>query len=212
MQTAELERRLLTVERRLGNEPADNPNAQGERGPDGSLAGPESSLLVEGNREGMQATQFSDEPDLDTDIASFDAEVSDPAPVWVPHTLAELLSEAVALELTEVWFRKYHRWFPILHQPSFLALLQSVGGSNITGGYGLLLQAMAAITIQHWETLRLDREECRLWQERLTESVINKALECASLQALQALLVVSVLYYGNGRFLQAANLVALCRR
>ena len=117
----------------------------------------------------------------------------------------------VVSELCNIWFQKYHRWFPILHQPSFSHVL-GTSGNTTDADYGLALQAIVAITLQHSQLLPTDVTQRRTWQEQLGASIVIECVKTASLQAVQALLILSVLQYGEGRSMQSWNLLAVARR
>ena len=123
----------------------------------------------------------------------------------------EPLSYLVVLELCKVWFHKYHRFFPILHQPSINQLLQKTNG-YATSAHGLVIQAVAAITLQQSELLSGDKVQRRQWQEQLGANVLIECIKTPSLQAIQALLILSILQYGEGKSMQSWNYLAVARR
>lgn len=126
------------------------------------------------------------------------------------HNLDPLSHQAVT-ELCRVWFEKYHRFFPILHQPSFTQLLTQT--DNVASSrYGLVAQAIIAVTLQHSSLLVEDAIQRQQWQEQLCTAVVVDCIRTSSLQSIQALLVLSSLQYGEGKFMQSWNFLAMARR
>ena len=123
----------------------------------------------------------------------------------------EPLSYPVVLELCKVWFRKYHRFFPVLHQPSVNQLLRTTN-DYATSTRGLVMQAIVTITLQHSELLRGETLQRRQWQEQLGATLVIECIKTPSLQSVQALLILSILQYGEGRSMQSWNFLAMARR
>lgn len=121
------------------------------------------------------------------------------------------LSFPVLSELCSIWFKKYHPWFPILHQPSLTASLQNLEGSEALRQY-LAVKAICAVTLTHYESPLVGADERRQWSDSLRESVCCQAMQQTCLQSVQALLIISNLDYGEGRFEQFWNIIALCKR
>ena len=125
----------------------------------------------------------------------------------------EYLSPSLLAELLDTWFLDYYRWIPILHKPSLLDTLHTRyhTGSPLY----IVLKAIIAVTVTDAQKTRLRRlsEEDR---QRLALSfrcqVVMEAMGSLSLQSLQALLVITILDYGAGKFSDFWNLVALCKR
>ncbi|KAK4553518.1 hypothetical protein LTR86_009314 [Recurvomyces mirabilis] len=123
----------------------------------------------------------------------------------------DLLHRSIALECCEIWFQKYHRWFPILHQPSFMAANENLGDRSVGDVHGPVVQAIVAVVLMHLDRPGLDtdrKEALLLW---LSNDVVMHALENATLAAIQALLVLSILHYGRAEMRRASNVLALCR-
>ena len=120
-------------------------------------------------------------------------------------------SYPVLSELCSIWFNQYHPWFPILHQPSLTASLQHLDGSGTLRPY-LTVKAICAVTLIHYESHLVSTEERKHWSDSLRDSVCTQALNQVSLHSVQALLIISNLEYGEGRFEQFWNLIALCKR
>ncbi|CAI7612761.1 unnamed protein product [Penicillium pancosmium] len=121
------------------------------------------------------------------------------------------LSYPVLSELCSIWFKKYHPWFPILHQPSLTTSLQHLESLESSSQY-LVVKAICAVTLVHYESPLVSIDERKQWSNNLCDAICCQALKQVSLQCLQALLILSNLDYGEGRFEQFWNLIALCKR
>lgn len=121
------------------------------------------------------------------------------------------LSDVVVSELCSVWFQSYHRWFPILHEPTFTQILQDAPRLSQCSRR-LVVHAIVAVTIPHSQHLPQDTKLRKLWQESLEANVVTNSMNAATLESLQALLILSVLSCGDGRIAQASNVFAMCRR
>lgn len=125
----------------------------------------------------------------------------------------ETLSPPVLAELLDTWFSDYYRWIPILHKPSLLETLHTryLKDSPLY----IVLKAITAVTVTDTQKTRLSQlsDEDR---QRLALSfrcqVVMESMGSLSLQSLQALLVITILDYGAGKFSDFWNLVALCKR
>lgn len=125
----------------------------------------------------------------------------------------ETLSPPILAELLDTWFSDYYRWIPILHKPSLLDTLHTpfLKESQLY----IVLKAITAVTVTDTQKTRLSRL-CDEDRQRLALSfrcqVVMEAMGSLSLQSLQALLVITILDYGAGKFSDFWNLVALCKR
>jgi hypothetical protein len=124
---------------------------------------------------------------------------------------ATLLSAPELARSCDLWFGEYHTWFPLMHQQTLTRCLEAF--TNLAGtGRPLVLQAITAATIEssnRSETVQADLRDLRI---KLKESTILAALNSPCLDAIQALLVLSMLQYGNGCLTEAGNLLAMCRK
>ena len=153
------------------------------------------------NVETASSTSFSRAQQRGAIVQSILDEASSPDP----------FSYAVTAELCCLWFQKYHRWFPILHQPSFLPLLETAT-SESDSDYKLVSQAIVAVTVQHSQLLPADRTGRKQWQYNLSNEVATACMNKPCLQAIQALLILSTWHYGEGRLMQSWSLLAISRR
>jgi hypothetical protein len=128
--------------------------------------------------------------------------------VWLvfPHQHSKVfLNDERVLE-------KYHSWFPILHQPSLLEVLQTSPFLPNTVQY-IVFRAIAAVTITHsYPSDSLTNNQRHTLSNELRGQVIMEAIGQLSLQSLQAILILSIREYGSGRLAEFWNLVALAKR
>jgi hypothetical protein len=122
------------------------------------------------------------------------------------------LSPAILDELCTAWFAKYHSWFPILHQPSLLEVLQTSPILSATVHY-IVFKAIAAVTIPHsHHSDSLTNDQRQTLSEDLRSQVVILAISQLSLQSLQAVLVLTIRDWGAGRLSEFWNLIALAKR
>ncbi|KAJ5613290.1 hypothetical protein N7510_006484 [Penicillium lagena] len=163
----------------------------------------------------LTQTIYSQENDLGRSTGPIFASSNRDSPADNPQSANtaqfDPLSYPVLSELCSIWFKKYHPWFPILHQPSLTASLQNLEGSKTLGHY-LVVKAICAVTLIHYESHLVGSHERQHWSGTLRDNVSSQALKSCSLQSVQALLILSNLEYGEGRFEQFWNLIALCKR
>jgi hypothetical protein len=124
---------------------------------------------------------------------------------------AHLLSAAELARGCELWFGEYNTWFPLMHQQTLTRCLE--GFTNLAGtGRPLVLQAITAATIESSSRSEMVQEDVKDLRIKLKESAILAALNSPCLDSIQALLVLSMLQYGNGCMTEAGNLLAMCRK
>lgn len=122
-------------------------------------------------------------------------------------------SRADFIELCNVWFDKFHRWFPILHQASLLQTLQDQSVSVNLSPYYQVLKAIAAVTLPHVGFVTtLSHDQRQILSAEYAQNIAIHAMEFLSLSSLQAVLIISVLEFGNGKLSKFWNLIALCKR
>lgn len=122
------------------------------------------------------------------------------------------LALPVIQELCATWFRRYHRFFPILHRATVMQTVHSPDAAE-RSTYLLVAKAIVAVSLQHSDILR----ECTMaqreqWQSQISSSILIECVDNQSVQSVQALLILSILHYGDGRFLRSWNLLAMARR
>jgi hypothetical protein len=129
-----------------------------------------------------------------------------------PPLLFDPFGPGVIDALCSDWFQKYHAWFPILHQPSLLDILQSSTGPSTTI-QSIVLRAIAAVVIPHCEqTSSLTREQRQKLSDDLRGQIVIEAISHLTLQSLQAVLILTIRDWGMGRLIEFWNLVALAKR
>lgn len=122
------------------------------------------------------------------------------------------LSPAILTEFCNVWFDKYHSWFPILHRPTALEHCRKVH-SEPSSKVPLILKSIAAVIIPSYcPSTNITPAQQREWSQALKDEVTLAAIRQLSLQSLQALLMVTIAEYGDGRLSEFWNLIALCKR
>lgn len=111
-----------------------------------------------------------------------------------------------------MWFRDYHPWFSILHQPSVLDVLQTnVPPSD--SHLNIVFKAIAAVTIAHSSfsgAPSLDERQ-RICKS-LRNEVVMEAMGTLSLKCLQSILIITLLDSAAGKLTDYWNLIALCKR
>lgn len=128
-----------------------------------------------------------------------------------PPAVFDPLSYTTMCDLCAIWFRDYHPWFPILHQPSLDEALTHPSQLQASEHY-LVIQAIVAVTLQHYQGLSVTPEQRRHSSGAIRDAVVIDAIKMTSLQSVQALLILSTLDYGEGRTSQCWNLLGLCKR
>nr|L7WMF9.1 RecName: Full=Notoamide biosynthesis cluster transcriptional coactivator notQ'; AltName: Full=Notoamide biosynthesis cluster protein Q' [Aspergillus versicolor]AGC83588.1 transcription factor [Aspergillus versicolor] len=101
---------------------------------------------------------------------------------------APVETTALTYELQLVWLQKYQPWFPIMHHTS----------------------AVKAVAI--WDSPGIPWERKQFLSERLRQEVIVNAMGSLHLRTVQALLTLSILFWGEGKWVQYSNLAAMCKR
>jgi len=126
----------------------------------------------------------------------------------------ETLGLPVLSELLDEWFTDYHRWIPILYKPPLMATLQNFHPLQESPIY-IVFKTITAVTLTDPYSTRLnqlsddDRQQLTL---SFRAQVVMQAIECLTLQSFQALLIITILDYGAGKFSGCWDLVAICKR
>lgn len=122
-------------------------------------------------------------------------------------------SRSAFVELCSAWFDKFHGWFPILHPPTIMQTLQDISISLELSPLYVVLKAIAAVTLPHVGFVTsLSHDQRRMISADYAQDIALHAMDSLSLPSLQAVLIVSVLEYGNGKLSKFWNLIALCKR
>ncbi|OJJ07648.1 hypothetical protein ASPVEDRAFT_76488 [Aspergillus versicolor CBS 583.65] len=118
---------------------------------------------------------------------------------------APMETTALTYELQLVWLEKYQPWFPIMHHTSV-----SDAFVEAENGPGLLQKAVKAVAI--WDSPGISWDRKQFLSERLRQEVIVNAMGSLHLRTVQALLTLSILFWGEGKWVQYSNLAAMCKR
>ena len=123
-------------------------------------------------------------------------------------SIETVLRESDLTRSCKLWFEAYHTWFPLLHQQTLTRCLD--GYTNIVDtGRPLVLQA---ITVAALGSTTRSHENYGVLGNELKNATVLAALNASSLDSIQALLVLSMLQYGNGCLTESGNLLAMCRK
>lgn len=102
------------------------------------------------------------------------------------------------------WFDKFHPCFPIVHEDSTRRALR-LNNSR----YYYILKAISAVVIYDDDhATPQDRQAAG----RMRDEVMHHGMTAASLQSIQALLILSNHYYTHGHLVQFWNVLAMCQR
>ena len=108
-------------------------------------------------------------------------------------------------ELQDLWLQRYHPWFPILHHTSMRAAF-----SGTVPDRSLVRKAITAVTI--WDIPGLSTDYKLAQSGSLSQEVVLKAMGSSNFDSLQGLLILAMLAWGEGKWSQCGNLIALCKR
>lgn len=123
-----------------------------------------------------------------------------------PHATSHLFPEAA--EIRSVWYRKYHPWFPILHETSF----ERASNAGQDSPQRLVYEAIVCILSCDARGLLQQREPPNEASRRMRDAVVQRAMQVNSLRSIQALLIVSIYYYTEANLTMFWNLLAVCKR
>ena len=200
--TEAVEQRLRRVEAHIGvggqsprgqvypSEPSSalaehSPTSVGDRGTDGSSEPQTTPSYIAQSDMGLQAT------------ASYAMSES-------ALERSEDLIEPLIRKSLETWFLKYHAFFPILHKASL-----ERDSSAVAPRYYHVCRSIAAVVTLHDGYASAGETQ---QAERFREEVMCYGMVTASLQSLQALLILSNHYYSQGSLTQFWNVLAMCKR
>lgn len=165
---------------------------------DPQLAGGRDSVAQSAPEHSMTALDFTSPSSL--------------PPMAGPGKIAihQFLTKSRLLKGFDIWFRDYHPWFPVIHQQTLNACLDTF--NDITHcPRPLLFRAIAVATIASAESCLEDLDQIDM-STQLKDAIILNALDTPCLDSVQALLILSMVRYGDGHDSEASNLLAMCRR
>ncbi|KAI9929456.1 hypothetical protein MW887_000928 [Aspergillus wentii] len=125
----------------------------------------------------------------------------------LPSTQPDMMVDAVYTmptgsdELQSVWLQKYHPWFPIMHHTSIVSAFSEPS---------LVQKAITAVII--WDIPGLPLEQRQSQSEKLRQEAILAAMPSLNLASIQALLILAILYWGEGSWTMYSNVIAMCKR
>lgn len=128
---------------------------------------------------------------------------TDPSPLVASPD--NILIEPLRYDLQMIWLQRYRPWFPILHHTSV-----SQAFSEASSTQCLLQKAIIAVTI--WDIPSISSEQKQLVSTNLRQEVILVAMESLTLRSVQSLLILSILFWGEGNWVKYSNLTAMCQR
>lgn len=101
----------------------------------------------------------------------------------------------------DVWMQKYQHWFPILHRTSV---------NNSFSRREGLHKAIMAITMWDMASMPLDWRQTR--SHTLCQEVILDAMTAVNLRSIQSLLILSIHFWGEGKWSEYSSTIAICKR
>jgi hypothetical protein len=116
-----------------------------------------------------------------------------------------LTNESLHYELQALWLQNYHPWFPILHHTTVKAAF-----SETRQDPSPVQKAIMAVTIR--DTRGISAEQNLSQSAKMAEEVTLEAISSLCLSSVQALLILSILAWGEGKWVQCSNLIAVCKR
>ncbi|KAJ5280287.1 hypothetical protein N7478_005659 [Penicillium angulare] len=124
---------------------------------------------------------------------------------YAPVTLGSPTEETLEYELQESWLRSYQSWFPVLHRTTVVNAF-----STTLPGQTLIQKAIMAVTI--WDMPGMLTEQKQTHSKKLHEEVILNAMASSKFSSLQALLILAMLTWGEGKWSECGHLIAICKR
>lgn len=113
-------------------------------------------------------------------------------------------------EVCQQWFERYHPWFPILHQ---ISLIEELGKPCLFCSPQLVVyKAIVAVIGSAFSVPEFKHAPASQYDEMLRKEIILEAVGNIRLRSLQALLILTIMDYGVGKFSSVWNLIAICKR
>ena len=113
-------------------------------------------------------------------------------------------------DLCTQWFEKYHPWFPILHRIAFSEELSKP--CLFCSPQLIVFKAILAVIGSSWGVPESKHPIAKQFDEMLRKEIILDAIDGSSLRSLQALLILTIMDYGNGKLSHVWNLLSVCKR
>jgi len=108
-----------------------------------------------------------------------------------------------------MWFDDYEAWFTIIHKPTFLNEVDDPSVYN-DGPISVVIKAMVAVILPHINLpVEMTLQQKYDISSRLRSEVVNGAMRELNLRSLQALMILVIRDYGDGRIAEAWNLMGV---
>lgn len=122
--------------------------------------------------------------------------------VSMPYdAVSDLVRQSILL-----WSHKYQHWFPIINPRTLEGHLDS---TTTESQHDIVAKAITAVVLLDLESSTASELQIA---ESLRSEVFQNGMSVASLQSVQALLVLSNHYYNSGQFTLFWNILAICQR
>lgn len=145
------------------------------------------------------------------DAPSLDKSLASPSKANLGLTYSDDLPPYDQLcNLVDLYFKHINTWSPILDRKATFDIL--LGSQCVSASDQILLHAIVAVTLRFSKDTRLAAESRRRYYTVSKQKVQLYALEHPSIQAMQALALVTVDAFGTTNDLQSWNLLALLAR
>ena len=119
------------------------------------------------------------------------------------------LSPTLCRQCIEMWFDDYEAWFTIIHKPTFLNEVDDPSVYN-DGPISVVIKAMVAVILPHINLpVEMTLQQKYDISSRLRSEVVNGAMRELNLRSLQALMILVIRDYGDGRIAEAWNLMGV---
>lgn len=127
------------------------------------------------------------------------------APGWLSPANIPSAHSPPSNQFQDLWLENYHWWFPILHTSSVERAFLEVEPEYI-----LIQKAIIAVTVYDIPTMSWEQKNTQ--SAALRHDVIISAMASANICCAQALLILGILYWGEGDWPQYVNISAVCKR
>lgn len=182
-----LERRMDNVVGRLSHEPSHDDSNTNE--------------VPSMNLELRHPLEYDDAAPMNSPSLDISMQTGPPLTEPPPRHSIECLN----YELQVLWLQKYHSWFPILHHTSI-----SSAFSDRQRQQCLVQKAIMAVTV--WDVLGMPWERRQSNSHSLRQEVILGSMEYLNLRSIQSLLILSILFWGEGKWSEYGSVIAMCKR
>lgn len=114
--------------------------------------------------------------------------------------------------LADLWFKETQPWYPILSRQHIQTVLEALP-MPLTHIDDVVLKAVIALQLAYSsQAICLGYYGRQRLSQYLRSQVVNEAFSRASLNSLQALLIIAILDYGSDNLPSTFSLMSVCRR